>query len=270
MKIVTSNVLMVCGIILIGLFSVQICSAVIPDRIDLGDINKDELDSCLLAITNEPNLLKRIDQKQNFISNNVYFDELKRTLNSASIFISYDVNILENLSDVNKPANLTVSLCLADSRVYFWNTLADHAVIGWISIYGNSQLTKTNEPKLTVWIIPRLSKSTSFVSSWTELAKQESIISKKSLMKLALNLDIEDVNTDIEQVYGKIKNKGNQYSVNIVTSGNILQAEIMLLYDGGIHMSGGKPSMLSILKFMPTDLPFWPPKIGDKGNEPFN
>ena len=223
MKINKNYILMIWIVVLFGLLFIETSSATTPKAIELENINNEErLDSCLLAIAIDPNLLQRIDQKQNFINNKVYFDVLQQTLDSASKFISYDVNIPENLSDMNKPSNLTVSLCLADSRVYFWNTLADHDVIGWISIYGNSQLTKTKEPKLTVWIVPRLDKtSSSFVRNWRELAKQENNISKKSLMKLALNLDIEDVNTDIEQVQGKINKKGSKYSVKIVTSGNI-------------------------------------------------
>jgi hypothetical protein len=265
MKTIMSYVLMIWAILLVGLLFVQKSEAAMPDAIDLGNISAEgKLDRCLLAIATDPNLLKKIDQKQNFNSIAVYRDVLRETLDSASRFIPYDINKPANLSDVNRPANLTVSLCLADSRVYFWKALVDRNVIGWISIYGNHALPKTNEPKVTVWVIPRLEKSTSFTGNWSEDAKLKNITSKKSLMKLALNIDVGDANSIGDQVLGKVKVKAwENHSMKIFTSGNILQAEIMLISDEG----GGrvlKPEAERILNDLPITWPFWPPKEDKK------
>ncbi len=252
-------------------FPVKIVS--IPDKINLGDINKEVLDRCLLAIANEPNLFERIDQRQNFKKDDMYLDVLRKTLNNASQFVPYDINNPAIFSDVNKPADLKASLCLADSRVYFWNALDDRDVLGWASIQGSQEWETTREPKLTVWVIPRLDKSTSFINSWNELATQTDINSRKSLLKLALDLDIKDTNGYLEQLMGSIETKTNRnHNVIIVTSGNVLQLEINLLSGDGIprpgkfRIDGIWPGEGEVLKFMPI-LPFWPPKTEDNEKE---
>ncbi len=353
MKILVSNVLMICGIILIGLLTIQKIEAAIPNTIDLGNImteiilvsdqenpipgkyridglrpatikidyndlknfpikivsvpnkinvgniNKEVLDCCLLAIANEPNLLGRIDQRQNFNKDDICLDVLRKTLNNASQFIPYDVNNPAIFNDVNKPADLKVSLCLADSKVYFWKILDDRDVLGWASIQGQQEWETTMEPKLTVWVIPRLDKSTSFINSWSELAKQTDINSRKSLLKLALDLDIKDTNGYIEQLLGRIKSRTNMYhNVKMVVSGNVFQLEINLLSGDGKSLYGGKPRFGGffpatikinsgddknisgnnnapdniqkderVLKDWSISLPFWPPKIEEKGKE---
>ncbi len=299
MKKVMSILLAAWAFLLIGLFSVQICSAEMPDKIDLGNINTDGLDRCLLAIVNEPNLLERIDQRNFFNKDYVYLYLLRMTLNKARQFIPYDVNNPAIISDANKPINLITSLCLDDSRVYFWNALDDRDVIGWASIQisGIINMKTAIEPKLTVWIVPHMDKATSFTMNWIESVKQKSAASK-ALMKLAVDNDIEDINNDIEQLHGKIKSKANRFhNVKIVMSGNIFQLEINLISERQPQYGGMLPTPLwipaeiyidysdvntlhgntsiqnniikedGVLKGWDTSLPFWPPKIEEKGKE---
>jgi len=256
----------------------------IPEEIDLGDINKEVLDRCLLAIANEPNLFERIDQRNFFNKDDVYLDVLRKTLNIASQFIPYDINNPAIFSDVNKPDYLKASLCLADSRVYFWNALNDRDVIGWASIQisGIINMKIAREPKLTVWIVPRLNKTTSFVKELNEYSKQRSD-ALKALIKLALDTDIKDTNNDIEQLLGKIKTNTNRYhNVKYVMSGNIFQMEINLIENESQSLSGGMvpPAVpaeiyidyvggnkVRVLNGWDTSLPFWPPKTEDNKKE---
>ena len=269
MKIIMSSVLMGWAILLIGLLPIKNISAAIPDAIDLGNINKEGLDRCLFAIAIDPNMLLKIDQRNFFNKDDVYLDVLRKTLNSTHQFIPYDVNNPAILSDVNKPKNLIASLCLDDSRVYFWNTLDDRDVIGWVSIQGQQEWETSSEPKLMVWIIPHWDKSTSFVKDLNEDSKQSSV-ALKALMKLALDIGIEDTNNDIEQLFGMIKTKANRYhNVKIVMSGNIFQLEINLITGDGKLQPGNSRifGLISkedrVLKDWGTGLPFWPPKVED-------
>jgi hypothetical protein len=268
MKTIISFILVIWAILLVGLPFVQKSEAAMSKAIDLGKINAEgQLDRCLLAIATDPNLLKKIDQRNIFNRDDVYHDVLRKTLDNASKFIPYDINNPANLNDANKPTNLMVSLCLADSRVYFWRSLDDRNVIGWISIQGIQEWRTNKEPTLTVWIVPQLNKTTSFTENWRELAKQKNITSKKALMKLALDIDVADANSDGEQLRGRIKVKTYEnHSVRLFMSGNIFQTEIMLLSDESIGKPG-KPGILGpiqegegVLKNLPISLPFWPPK----------
>jgi len=267
MKTIMSSILTVWIILAIGLLSVQTSEAAIPEAIDLAVINPEGqldcniIDCNLLAIATNPGLLKKIDQRKIFNSDDMYRSVLNKTLDIASKFVPYDVN---------EKANLTVSLCLADSRVYFWNALYDRNMIGWIDIPGQQEWGTNWKPKMNVWVIPRLDKISAFTRNWSEYTQNKNVTLTKALIKLALAVDIEDTNSIGEQVHCKVKIKAKEnHSAKIFMNGNFLQAEIMLLSDE----QKGRPTKYpasemfipgeGVLKDTILILPFWPPKIDD-------
>ena len=136
----------------------------------------------------------------------------------------------------------------------------------------NSGNWRENEPKVTVWIIPRLDKTTPFTMNWSEYAKQKDVTSKKGLVKLALTVDIIDINSIGEQLHGKVKDGRFHHSVKILMRGNILQTEIMLRTDEKEGWLARKdPVGKNIFKDYPTAFTFpWPPKIEDHEKESTN
>jgi len=254
MKTVTSYVLTVWAILSVEFLSVYGSEATILGVPDLGAVNSGLLDPRLLAISHDPSILNRIDQRRIFTSDDMYRDLLHRTLARARKLIPKAVE--------HGTSKFIVSLCVADSRVYFGNKLGDRDIIGWISVQDITE-RKTGEPKVTVWVVPRLDKNSPFVRFWIEHAKQNNGTSMGAFIKSALDIDMADVKKDNgEQVRATLKAEDGNHHVKICMSGNVLQVEIMLLSDERVGRPG-KPGIqegVRMLKEMPRILPFWPPK----------
>ena len=157
--------------------------AAMVQKLDIGDLTVEgQLDRKLLAIAADPSLLKKIDQKRNFKSGDAYDDMLRATLDRARA-------LLPSLVGEDGATNVTVALCLADGRAYFWKSLGDRDVLGWIPInVVAGRVSKTT--RMTVWIVPRLDKESAFAKNWREDGKAKNAASVKALMKSALDVDV--------------------------------------------------------------------------------
>jgi hypothetical protein len=254
MKIITNYIIMIWAIVSLGLLPIHGSEATKPKAaLNIGNIENGKLDRELLAIAADPNMLHKIDQRQNFKNDGAYLDILLTALDQANKLIPNAVNKYGS-------ENITVSVCVADSRVYFWNALDDRDVIGWISIPElDGEITEN--PKVTLWIVPRLPSENRFAKNAREDAMRDRVALKTALIKSVMDLDIVDAETcDKEQVCGTIKLKGDKHKIKVCTSGNIMQAEIMLSPDGIVDGYAIVEVGKGVLKDIPRVLPFWPPK----------
>ena len=226
--------------------------AAMVQKLDIGDLTVEgQLDRKLLAIAADPSLLKKIDQKRNFKSGDAYDDMLRATLDRARA-------LLPSLVGEDGATNVTVALCLADGRAYFWKSLGDRDVLGWIPInVVAGRVSKTT--RMTVWIVPRLDKESAFAKNWREDGKAKNAASVKALMKSALDVDVAGPKQDKGKVRGSAKFGRKSHVVQVYVSGNVLQAEVELFSVGSGRRRSKASISPSVLNMFPTSLPFWPP-----------
>ena len=225
-----------------------------PDRPDVGNLSGGkQLDRNLLALANDPSLLQKIDQKKNFNNEDAYRGVLQKAMDLVS-------KSMPAVLKENGAPNLTTSVCVADSRVYFWNALGDRDIIGWVSTPDITDNTM-EIPVLTVLVIPQLQKETPFVTHWREDTKEGDLSSTRALVRTALDIDVMNAQAgDGQQVRWTTRVDDEEHRVTICRSGNVLQVEMGLLPDVCMGKPGKPLVSKPVLTFVPRDLPFWPPK----------
>lgn len=240
----------------LAFLSLYICSASDMNSPNLKSLNvvsekERSLNIRLSTIANEPSILKKLDQRSNFCSDQAYLNTLNASLAAAK----------GRLSDVFSTTNLehmVTAVCLADSKVFFWLPKDDCVLIGWIPIV-RKEKPESAKSDIVLWLVPQTIHKTKLSEVWQNRKNADQATWLQDVLKVGLNLvpkDVVSARTNGLVLRGSIK----PYDLEAIATENIIEVKMSPQVTKDINFPG-KPVMAEkYLNNMPTVLPFWPPK----------
>jgi len=115
----------------------QAGESVLP-RIDSSEPAFRGMDSRLLAIAANPELLAKLDQKNLYQTKEAYQKVLNRSLREISFLMPAKVSS-------GSVSNLVTAFCVYDAKVFFWLPELDQDLVGWVSLPGRNSTTGTKK-----------------------------------------------------------------------------------------------------------------------------
>lgn len=133
------------GFVLASILATDVYSAPSLEPLDIGSVAAMNLDRRLYAIAHDPSLMTKLDQRKCFRNTEAYDARL-----AASVAVAR--RVLPELISVTNLQKAVTAMCLADGRVYFWLSLDDRILLGWIPmVLKNGDAEK----KLVLWLVPK-------------------------------------------------------------------------------------------------------------------
>lgn len=152
-----------------------------------GDIER-KLNRRLYEIAQDPSFMTRLDQTNAFRSTEEYAATLADSLAEARKVLP------EVFSAANMKTGFT-AVCMADRKVFFWISLDDHVLVGWIPIITRQawEGPLVIKEDLIVWLVPLPQKKTKLIDAWQNRATGSSESSwLADVLKKGLGVDLTE------------------------------------------------------------------------------
>lgn len=220
--------------------------------LDIGkSAQGDLLDMKLMRIANDPNLIKLLDQENNFNKKDVYIEVRSQSMEAMS-------KILPKVFGIDDKEGIEVSVCVADSRTYFWRTLDRYVVFGFIPLEGFDGSPK-KENEVFFWVLLKENSEGDFAEQWRNNVKDKSQAAILDLVDNSMGIEIANpMMDDVGVVTGDIVVGGEDLSVKLCVSGNVLQSVVKVTNDSKSSYMSKLSLRESKLNNLPIVLPFWP------------
>ncbi|OGV61756.1 MAG: hypothetical protein A2283_23815 [Lentisphaerae bacterium RIFOXYA12_FULL_48_11] len=210
----------------------------------------------IFEIANNPEILKRLDQRCNYRTDKGYSDVLTSSLLMAS-------RVLPSVFTSTNLNRIITAVCVADSKVFFWFPKDDHVLIGWVPLVSSKDV-ESYRKEIVLWLVPQVSKRTKLTEAWdrrsTPSVDDSWVV---DFLTLALNVKLKNVQKD------KVKDKAmratmcvsnKEHDIGVVSAKSILEIRIPLRSNRDQTLPVAPVAGPDDLNEMPTILPFWPPK----------
>jgi len=250
------------GFVLASILATDVYSAPSLEPLDIGSVAAMNLDRRLYAIAHDPSLMTKLDQRKCFRNTEAYDARL-----AASVAVAR--RVLPELISVTNLQKAVTAMCLADGRVYFWLSLDDRILLGWIPmVLKNGDAEK----KLVLWLVPKKNEASNLSNLWQRHNPiQENAIWFSDIVKEGFGITLAGgvqtnktviafqgrtlVATSIDTMWCAVETK---------IAERVVQIEIIL---------SSKTDSLAQSVFIDADLnydidsalPFWPPEEPGKG-----
>lgn len=227
----------------------------LPSAVPLGEDDTRGRDRRLAAIAKNPSLLSRIDQRDNFVSQEKYDEELEDALAAAR-------RVLPDIFSAINCRRMHTAVCVGDARVYFWLPLQGRSVLGWIPL----DLVGFKKPSETmaIWSVEhnngKASKSLANIAL-SSLPREADVIRQKLGEEFGVRLSSVHLHPNESGMDGVIDaGLKRSHAMSVMASGGLLEAHVSMRSDLEKISSDAAPNPMG-RKFnnRPVSMDFWPP-----------